>query len=177
MSIKRRFQDENEQVEPSDDDLMEKLIKQSIKVNPTIKDGRSTQAVIDDFRQQAAALTKKGGVETMPKIMPSTSAKTESAVAGLSERRLTTIKFFFEQKVEEFDVEQKDILIRERELQKDKDTLRFKFIAALADFFSLMAGGAESPEARKIMRDFSGFLQALGVSESDIVRKTRERST
>ena len=48
-----------------------------------------------------------------------------------------------------------------------------RILDEMIDFLSLMAGGAESPEAREIIKQYKAFLAQLGTSEVELVRHVR----
>ena len=45
----------------------------------------------------------------------------------------------------------------------------------IIDFLALLAGGADSAEAREVIRGYGGFVCKLGSSESEIIRVVKRR--
>ena len=152
----------------TDVELMEHLVKKSLDINPGLRDGRTTQEILEGLRQEAVA--RSGTADTPP--APSASEKK----ASLAQRRRSTIEFFFEQKTEEFNSGARDVRARMRGLEKDLAALQRSTRDEMVDFLALLAGGADSPEAREVMRSHRNFLKELGCSDADIIAAAKKRS-
>ena len=162
-----------------DIELMEELVRKSLKVNPALKDGRDTTQVLDDLRSQAVGKSERhsGGRATRPSMKPGRAGKqtAPAAVDNRTERRVKTITFFLHQKMEDLEEQEADINAQERILANKRQEIKATAIDEIADFFGLMSGGAESPEAREGLRQYRTFLDQLGVSEVDIARRARRK--
>jgi hypothetical protein len=168
-------------------EIMEQLVKKSLEINPQLKDGKNTRQVLADLRNQALARSKSGsggggpssmggGQSTMGQARSVGSAPAATAAKpDMAARRKNTISFFFEQKASEFEESVVDINMREKALQKEKNELQQRFFDELVDFFTLMAGGAQSPESRAVLVEQRAFLSQLGVAEADLIREVQRR--
>ena len=145
-------------------ELMEQLVKKSLEINPEMRGGKRTAEVMEDLRKQAVGQSKSAptAVSTAPK-------------PSLTERRLSTMAFFFEQKQAEFQENLGEIAVKERELEKEKKELKVRFGDELTDFLALMSGGTETPESKEILRRYRSFVAALGLNEADILRVAKTR--
>lgn len=171
--VVRRPQKDSEESTGTDKpelELMERLVKKSLDVNPSLKAGRDTRGALEALRQQAVARSKQSPGES-----GGTSGAAEPG-SDLSSRRQSAIAFFLDQKASEFQGQIDDIIARERALEAERAHLRERVLDEVADFFGLMSGGADSPEAHHVLRDHLAFLKSLGVSESDIVTRARRRA-
>ncbi len=144
---------------------MEHLVKKSLDINPALRHGQDTGEVLAGLKQQAIARSDAqapaaGGEGRRPRL-------------SKEERRKQTISFFFEQKLEEFDDDSADILERERKLAEEKADLQAQYAEEIVDFLGMMAGGAETPEAREVLRTFRKFLTALGLTEAQVTERAR----
>ncbi|MBI5507583.1 MAG: hypothetical protein HY903_02405 [Deltaproteobacteria bacterium] len=148
-----------------DVELVEQLVKKSLDINPDLRDGKNTHQVMQDLKRQAVARSKEGGA----------GGGIAAPRGNLAERRRGTIAFFFEQKASDFETAVADVTARERLLQQEKQALRDQVVGDLADFFALMAGGIQSPEAKDVIRENRPFLSKLGITEADLVAAASRR--
>lgn len=160
MVIRRSKEDDPK----SDVELMEHLVKKSLDVNPHLRSGRRTGEVLRELKEEAVARAQAE--------QPSASKRQ----ANVSDRRKSTIAFFLEQKAGEFKDQLADITAREKLLQQEKDALKATVADDIADFLALMAGAADSPEAREVLREQRAFLTALGLTDGDVIERARHRA-
>lgn len=134
-------------------DLMEHLVKKSLAVNPALRGGMKTSEVLESLRQQVIAKAD-GGKEEQRKSRPH-------------------IGSFFEQKYKEFQGETADLLERERKLAEEKAGIQARYVEMIVGFLGMTAGGADTAEAREVLMTFREFLSDLGLTEAQIIERTR----
>lgn len=162
----------------ADVELMEELVRKSLQVNPSLKDGKSTGQVIDDLRSMALERSARHGGpggQGGAGAARGGGGRPEAPADERSERRVKTISFFLLQKQEELAEQEADLAAQERALAKRRQELTARLLDEVAEFFGLMAGGAESPEARTALRQQRAFIEQLGVSEADLARRARRK--
>ncbi len=163
-----------ESEEESDVELMEHLVKKSLDINPNLRDGRDTQEILKGLRSEAVSKSAAGKVAADSSGVPEPSAAEKKA--KLAARRRSTIEFFFEQKAEEFEAASREVNARRRALEAELKKLQATAVDEVVDFLSLLAGGADSPEARDVMKSYRKFLKELGVSDAEIVQAAKRRA-
>ena len=92
-----------------------------------------------------------------------------------SARGRNTIHFFFEQKEDGFETVSLDINRRMDALKEELKKAQQETLNEIIDFLALLAGGADSAEAREVIRGYGGFVCKLGSSESEIIRVVKRR--
>ena len=133
-----------------DDGITEHLVRRSLAVNPSMRDGRTTHQVMDNMRAEAVqkAGTPRDG--TTPAGLTGSATGSKSATARLRQ----TIEFFFEQKSLDYRDLADELDERLRALEIERAELRDSIAGELLDFLSLMAGGGDSPEARAVFKQY-----------------------
>lgn len=166
-----------ESEEESDVELMEHLVKKSLDINPNLRDGRDTQEILKGLRSEAVSKSTAGkassGADASSEVAAPSAAEKQAKLAA---RRRSTIEFFFEQKAEEFEAASQEVNVRRRALEQELKKLQADALDEVVDFLSLLAGGAESPEARDVMKAYRKFLKELGVSDTEIVQAAKRRA-
>lgn len=180
MAIKRRKENlpgQSQAAEEPDENqlLMEQLLRKTLAVNPSIKDGKSTAAVMEELRKQAVLSSRSGQDAAQGRRPGTTQQPAGPTELTMQERRMSTISYFFDQKDSEYRERDAQIRLKEEAIKKERQQLRIQFLEAIADFFSLMHGGAETPEAKNVMRKHAKLLSTLTISEADLIRRTREK--
>ncbi len=158
----------------SDVELMEHLVKKSLDINPNLRGGRDTQEILKGLRKEAVSKSAvgKAAADSSDVAEPTAAEKK----AKLAARRRSTIEFFFEQKAEEFGAASREVNARRRALEDELKKLQATTVDEMVDFLSLLAGGAESAEAREVMRSYRKFLKELGASDAEIVQAAKRRA-
>jgi len=143
---------------------MEHLVKKSLDINPGLRSGRSTGEVLEGLRREAAEGASLNSAPPAAEGRPRLSKE---------ERRKQTIRFFLEQKLEEFSEEAEGIRVRQEQLAREQRELQQQYAEDITDFLGMMAGGGDAPEAREVLRNFRKFLADLGLTEAEAIARAR----
>ena len=153
------------EAEEVDLELMEHLVKKSLDINPGLRQQRSTREFLSGIKKEAVAKSNASASKAAP---------VEKKKVSLSQRRKSTIEFFFEQKMEEYTESAEEVMGRIQLLEEELRTAQESTVSEIVDFLSMISGSANSPEAREVMREYRQFIKALGISEEEIIKACRE---
>lgn len=151
----------------SDIEFIDKLVRQSLAINPALRGDDSTTAFLKRMRDAAVGV---GRTDKPQHAKPAVASAEPSA----EERRAGTIALFMRQKQDDFEKEAAGLRFRESELARDKAAAKERHVKEVVDFlvvvFSSVPGGAPADS----LKGCRVLLSELGITDAEVLRRVRE---
>lgn len=157
------------QLAAPDAEFIDKLVKRSLEINPELRGSDSTTKFLRRLREQALA-----GAEGAPPPTPANS-KPAAKTKTMEDRRAQTVSLFMAQKIEDHERDAAELREREEQLKRDKKELNERTREEIADFLMVAYSGATEPPSSKLLRSYRAFLSSLGVTDTDLLRRIKQR--
>lgn len=162
-------------------DLIDHLVKKSLEINPSLRQGRrSTGEVMADLKKQAIASAKEAAAERGPAEAPPASPGAATAppppddpqqVANrVAAKRKVTVTYYLEQKSADYQRRLVSIQQREAQLQAERAALQQETLNDVVDFFTVVTFGTQGTEARDALAAAGQYLQKLGLTEAQLLQ-------
>ena len=157
----------------SDPKLVDELVRKSLAINPDMRQGRDTQAVIADLRAQAVALSKKGSAKSASPAQSLDATKfTNTAKPASQDPRLATLDIFMRDKAQRYPNAREEIHQRMEALRREAEQLRLNTIREITELVStLLMSGADAQGVQNTMGHYRDLLSSLKISEMTLLEQ------
>ncbi|MEL6547785.1 MAG: hypothetical protein AAFQ82_24380 [Myxococcota bacterium] len=141
----------------------EQVVRNVLKVNPELRDGRTTFQVKKALERGEALHTGGAQPESQPEA--STGPKSGEQARQLAE----TLDFFLSSKGRELNGALEEIDARRRMLDSEEKALRQETLNTLVDFLSMLDAGALALHGKSALQAHREILSRVGVSAEELL--------
>jgi hypothetical protein len=166
MAIKRP-KGREPKFEVPDTKFIDEMVRASLAVNPSLKNGETTSKYLERMRQVAL-----GGKSIAP-AAPAAAAPTPPSE---SDKRQTVIRQFLELRGDDLAREVEEIQARQRELAEQEAQVKQRAAEDIVDHITVVtAAGADLSMVKSCLREAKALLSQLGVTENEILRRVNRK--